>query len=179
MESKSTIISSFAMLMLIISITGCAVVMPTIRAEYPQETSISDITAAAALALQNHEFSIATVNDNIGVVTTNWKDVKPTSQKVFEAFSSRRSSWRMMITVAIDKQTKQINIKPIKQINSGYGSWDNAKLGADEKNMLTEILKEILTAINAEAAPITWEPPEQAPKPAKPEPVETFSEDGF
>jgi len=177
MKGKSTIIFSFAILMLIVSIIGCAVIMPTIRAEYPQETSISDITAAAALALQNHEFSIATVNDNIGVVTTNWKDVKPTSQKVFEAFSSRRSSWRMMITVAIDKQTKQINLKPIKQINSGYGSWDNAKLGEDEKNMLNEILKEILTAINAPTTPITWEPPQQEPKPPKPESTETFSEE--
>lgn len=171
MKGKLAVI--FILVVLIGIITGCAaIMMPTIMVEYPKETNISDITAAAAVALQNHEFSIAVINDNIGVVTTNWKDVKPTEIKTLEGVSSvlgalsgeklqRRTGWRMMVTITVDKQTRKIKLKPIKQIESKYGGWNNAKLNEAEEKMLNQIQNEILNAINAPATtPIIWERPE-------------------
>jgi hypothetical protein len=172
-------------------LSGCApVIMPTISANYPENTRVSDITAAAIVTLQNHEFSTATVNDNIGLVTTHWRDVKPTGIKVLEAFSSLsnppvKQTWRMMITMTVDKQTRQIRLKPIKQIESTTGGWNNAKLGDEEREMLDKIVNGILSAINAPATLVEWDPPtnrRQVPMSSTPETAQykaksyTFSE---
>ena len=65
----------------------------------------------------------------------------------------------MKVTLTVDKQTKQIRLKPIKPIESSSGGWDNVRrVSGGQKEMLNEIVKEIWVALNAPpTTPVLWE----------------------
>lgn len=58
----------------------------TAMISYP-ETKISpkDIVAAASVALQEQEYPVMTVNENIGLVTTDWKNLTSTGSQIAQA----------------------------------------------------------------------------------------------
>ena len=83
---------------------GCAVTMPTAIIEQPKSVTTEDITAAAVVALQEHEYSVSTVNDRIGIVNTDWKDITSVGSKLLQAsLTGTISHTRMKITITVNK----------------------------------------------------------------------------
>lgn len=116
-------------------LTGCAYVLPTAVISYPETTSPKDVVAATSVVLQERDFPIMTVNENIGVIVTDWKKTSYNS--------------RMKLTITTDIQNRKVNLKPFKQeFNKKDGSWsDDLFLADDDQRKLNSLIEEICKRI--------------------------------
>lgn len=149
-------------------LSGCAasITMPTLKVPYSEGINVSDITASAVIAFQDKGFAIQTVNDNIGLVTTEWKDITSKGEITTEAVFGildvltgdtsnpyTANQKRFKLTLIVDKSNNIIRIKPIKQYTK------NSRLSPLEDNdklMLNEITQSILSSVGGTAS-IIWE----------------------
>jgi len=138
---------------LCIMVTGCSVIMPTAIVPYPETISPKDIVAASVVALQEQEYPVTVVNENIGLVTTDWKNLTSKGSEIAQALlSGKVSHSRMKITITVNRQKRQINLKPLKQYESGYGAWQNQKLSDGDYKKIDELVNRIcdITGIKKE-----------------------------
>ena len=150
-----------------LTLSGCAsITMPTLKVPYSEGINVSDITASAVIAFQDKGFAIQTVNDNIGLVTTEWKDITSGGEIAAEAVfgilntlagdtsnSYTADEKRLKLTLIVDKSNNIIRIKPIKQYT------ENSRLSPlqdSDKLMLNEITQSILSSVGGTAR-IIWE----------------------
>lgn len=132
---------SVVLVLITIVVMGCAIMMPTAVFEHPESVSAEDIVAAAAVALQEQEYPVMTVNDRIGLVTTDWKDITSTGSQIAQALLvGRVAHTRMKVTITVDKTTRRVNLKPLKQAQNGYGGWGNAKLSDGDFKKLNIVI---------------------------------------
>jgi len=127
---------------------------------------VADVTAVVVNALQAHDFSVLTVNEKIGVVTTDWKDVTPryAITEILKGLAEGLGAepeervCRMRITVTIDKQARVIKLKPIKQERWRESEpWRNSLLSEEDEKLLNSIAEEILKALGRPDLSINWD----------------------
>lgn len=177
----------FASLGILILLSGCAVVMPTIRATYPPDTDTEDIVAAAVLVLQEYNFTVAVVSPKLGLVVTDWRAATTPEQEVISAvasalvYSPYHPSYgdphrqRIKLSLTVDKTAGKLIIKPVKQGSSKVTGWSEINLDDGDKGMLRNLALGIVARIGGSARDIEWEDPMQHAKVDKPKVVRANS----
>ena len=144
-----------------IFITGCAVVMPTIYAQYPDSVNPKDIVAVSVLVLQEHGFSFVMIDKELGLLVTDWRSAMTAVEEgVVLVLSGNVARQRMKLTITVDTTAQHICIKPIKQGSSNNYRWADVNLDDGDRELLQQITNQIVQRIGGAKTRIKWIEPQ-------------------
>ena len=122
---------------------GCDVVDPTLVGGSVEEgASAADLVNASVVVLTTHGYTIVTVDREIGLVTTAWRDASSFAGQVF-----LDTSHRTRISVVVDFQANQVNVQMTKQVKEGDNPWRNDDLSGSDHRDAQEILNAIQESV--------------------------------
>ena len=105
-----SVLAPVAALVAALLLVGCA--MQSVRVhqmtkELYTESTNAEILTAATVVLQNHGFTIIMVNEKIGVLTTDWRQVQTSPEDMLFGWPHRDK-----ITLSIGGSPKRVILKP-------------------------------------------------------------------
>ena len=109
-------------LVVVLLVAGCAThrVKDLQYTVYRADLDNIDVLTAATVVLQNHGYTIAMVNEKIGVLTTDWRDMEPGPAALFAGFDERD---KLNLSIVVETAV----IKPVCQIRQGF-VWKNRRM---------------------------------------------------
>ena len=103
---------------------------------------MSDVVAAVTTVLPEYGYTVSTVNEKIGMVSTDWKEEAP-GGVIFATTPVRRK-----ISVSVDRETMKIKMHVIKQrkdkpLLGEESMWMDEKLSQKDEEAVQEMLSKI------------------------------------
>ncbi|MBT3269711.1 outer membrane protein assembly factor BamC [Candidatus Poribacteria bacterium] len=129
---------------------GCATHLPVIRTySSPEPVSKADVMAAAVQVLQTRGYNMAMVNENVGVLTTEWADDTSVGTQVLSALVGDKTNQRKQIGVSVAPDAREITVTVTRQEQNDFTSWTNQERSDEQREEGDEILAEIRTHLTA------------------------------
>lgn len=123
---------------------GCATHLPVIRTyASPEPVNKPDVVGAAVQVLQARGYNLALVNENVGVLTTEWADDTSVGTQVLSVLSGDTTNHRKQIGVSVSSDALQITVTVTRQEQNEFSSWANQEPSDDQRQEGDEILAEI------------------------------------
>lgn len=117
---------------------GCDVVEPSLLTGSVSDISSGSFVNATVSVLYEEGYTVDSVNQEAGLVTTHWRDE---SSYAGQNFLDR--SRRTRISVVFDFFTKNVKVQMTKQKKEGEDPWRNDGLSDNDRNLMQSILGRI------------------------------------
>ncbi len=123
---------------------GCATHVPVIRTyASPEPVNKPDVVGAAVQVLQARGYNLALVNENVGVLTTEWADDTSVGTKVLNVLAGAKTNNRKQIGVSVAQDAREITVTVTRQEQDEFSSWNNQAPSDAQRQEGDEILAEI------------------------------------
>jgi hypothetical protein len=122
-------IAIIVIVLLVFGILGCRSVKDSVLTTKASNIDIADFVQAATYVLTDNGLTVTLVNENIGLITTDW----------INNDSIMTGKSRLKISLTYNKKTNSIVITPNKEAEA----YVNKSLSDTEKRFLEKIMKEI------------------------------------
>ena len=134
----------FPVALLVVLLISCAGTMQPALFETKRfpGCEMGDVVAAVTTVLPEYGYTVSTVNEKIGVVSTDWKEEAP------GGFIFATTSVRRKISVTVDRETMKIKMQVIKQKKEKplFGKepiWMDEKLSRKDEEVIREMLSKM------------------------------------
>ena len=124
---------------------GCATHLPVIRTHAtPEPVSKGEVVAAAVQVLQQRGYSMALVNENVGVLATEWADDTSVGTKMISVIADERTNHRKQVAVSVSPDAMELTVTVSRQEQTENSAWSNREPSDGQREEADAILGEIL-----------------------------------
>ena len=106
-----------------------------------------DVVSAGVHVLQQRGYNLAMVNENVGVLTTEWADDTSVGTEIFSILTDDKVNHRKQVGVSVSPDSMAVTVTVTRQEQHDNSAWSNQEPSDDQREEADAILGEILAYV--------------------------------